>query len=204
MLIRATACQLTPPRFALHVGRSNTSTTVSTVSSPTTSLGRFPTLEQIVPAPTQLRSSSVAAFSPSRRAGKPAQHSRFTLETPSEPAPSPPLLFASKSLPPPSARTQPLPSTRIQLPPSTHIQPLPSIRTQAPPSTWIEILPDSDDEVVVHTQPPAGRCDSVDWTAELGAESHVLSTLPLVLAEIKPEESKLSLHGTGISFHLPL
>lgn len=167
------------------MGQSNTSTTVSTVSSPMT-LSRGSSLpEQILVAPAQLRSPSVGVFSPSRQPRKPAQRSSLRATPASRTTLVPPPLFTSRSLPLPVPRAKPL------------------------PSTWLEIQSDSDDEPVVHTRPfaeghesPLHVHNSVDRTAKPGAEARAPSILPLVLAQIMPEDSRLSSNGMWASLYL--
>jgi len=183
--------QLISPRFAAHMGWDSTSTTTSTVSSPATSTvsspttlsGRFSSPERIVPAPVQLRSPSVEDFHPPRQPGKQPQHSslRAAPATPSRTMPIQSPSLTSQSLSPP----KPLPSnwTRSE--------------TQSEPDdeliACMQLLAeDSDTPVLVH--------DSVTGMAERGPEN----ALPLVLAEIMPEESSLSHYGTCASLYPPI
>lgn len=172
--------QLIEQRFAIHLARS---TTTSTVSSPTTttSEGRFSSPERIVPRRTQTRSPSIPVFSPPKQPGVLAQRSflRTTLVTPASriALASPPLI---------NFRSLPAPATYVR----------------HPHSAGNEAQSNSDDETagsvrsLVYgrdlSEPPS---NSADPTAELTAEIRVLDDLPPLLAQITPEESSLSLDG---------
>lgn len=167
-------------RFIQHTGQSTTS--ISTVSSPTVttpSIETFSSLARVV-SPVQDRPPSVRLSDPSQP-GQPAWRTkaRTTLVTPppSRVLPVSPPMIASRSLP-----------SHL-----THAKPL--------PSTWIEAESDSDDEDIASTQPPTMGCDmlpptddSVDRTPEPAAV-HAPNTLPPILAQITPDESRLPRNG---------